>query len=78
MSKLVQVTSQPGLKIIFILLDYPTGASRTELSFEIVRPIGSLERMVRAVTLIPGTTEFGYDRRVIENWLSMLNTKMIK
>ncbi len=32
-----------------------------QLSFEIVRPIGKLEKMVRAATLIPGTTEFGYD-----------------
>ncbi|MFZ5733474.1 MAG: baseplate multidomain protein megatron [Pseudomonadota bacterium] len=32
-----------------------------QLSFEIIRPIGRLETMVRAVTLIPGTTEFGYD-----------------
>jgi hypothetical protein len=32
-----------------------------QLSFELVRPIGRLEQMVRAVTLIPGTTEFGYD-----------------
>ena len=32
-----------------------------QLSFEIIRPIGQLERMVRAVTLIPGTTEFGYE-----------------
>jgi hypothetical protein len=32
-----------------------------QLSFEIVRPVGQLERMVRAVTLIPGTTEFGYE-----------------
>jgi len=32
-----------------------------QLSFEIVRPVGELERMVRAVTLIPGTTEFGYE-----------------
>ncbi|ABE62248.1 gene transfer agent (GTA) orfg15, like protein [Nitrobacter hamburgensis X14] len=32
-----------------------------QLSFEIIRPIGKLERMVRAVTLIPGTTEFGYE-----------------
>ncbi|QUS39303.1 hypothetical protein RPMA_11005 [Tardiphaga alba] len=31
-----------------------------QLSFEIVRPIGLLEQMTRAVTLIPGTTEFGY------------------
>ncbi|MGN6311145.1 MAG: baseplate multidomain protein megatron [Xanthobacteraceae bacterium] len=32
-----------------------------QLSFEIVRPVGRLETMVRAVTLIPGTTEFGYE-----------------
>ncbi len=31
-----------------------------QLSFEIIRPVGALERMVRAVTLIPGSTEFGY------------------
>jgi GTA TIM-barrel-like domain/Putative phage tail protein len=32
-----------------------------QLSFEITRPIGALEQMARAVTLIPGTTEFGYE-----------------
>ncbi|MCO5129838.1 MAG: glycoside hydrolase/phage tail family protein [Xanthobacteraceae bacterium] len=32
-----------------------------QLSFEIVRPVGRLETMARAVTLIPGTTEFGYE-----------------
>ena len=32
-----------------------------QLSFEIVRPIGALEEAIRAVTLIPGATEFGYD-----------------
>ncbi len=32
-----------------------------QLSFEIVRPIGLLENMTRAVTLIPGGTEFGYE-----------------
>ncbi|WP_439924845.1 baseplate multidomain protein megatron [Nitrobacter sp. JJSN] len=32
-----------------------------QLSFEIIRPIGKLEQMARAVTLIPGTTEFGYE-----------------
>jgi hypothetical protein len=32
-----------------------------QLSFEIMRPVGRLERMARAVTLIPGTTEFGYE-----------------
>lgn len=32
-----------------------------QFSFEVVRPVGRLEKMVRAVTLIPGTTEFGYE-----------------
>ncbi|MBX6328563.1 MAG: glycoside hydrolase/phage tail family protein [Pseudolabrys sp.] len=32
-----------------------------QLSFEVVRPVGKLERMIRAVTLIPGATEFGYE-----------------
>ena len=32
-----------------------------QLSFEIVRPIGLLENMTRAITLIPGSTEFGYE-----------------
>ena len=39
----------------------PFGNRIPQLSFEITRPIGRLETMVRAVTLIPGTTEFGYD-----------------
>lgn len=40
------------------LADY--GNRIPQLSFEIIRPVGRLEQMVRAVTLIPGTTEFGY------------------
>lgn len=32
-----------------------------QLSFEVTRPLGRLEHMVRAVTLIPGTIEFGYE-----------------
>jgi hypothetical protein len=36
-----------------------------QLSFEVVRAIGRLERMVRAVTLIPGATEFGYEPETI-------------
>jgi hypothetical protein len=41
------------------LADY--GNRIPQLSFEIVRPVGQLERMARAMTLIPGTTEFGYE-----------------
>ena len=36
-----------------------------QLSFEIVRPVDALERMTRAVTLIPGSTEFGYDPQTV-------------
>ncbi len=32
-----------------------------QLSFEVMRPVGQLEQMMRAVTLIPGATEFGYE-----------------
>lgn len=39
----------------------PFGNRIPQLSFEVLRPVGALERMVRAVTLIPGTTEFGYE-----------------
>jgi hypothetical protein len=31
-----------------------------QLAFEVVRPVGRLERQVRAVCVIPGATEFGY------------------
>lgn len=36
-----------------------------QLSFEIVRPVGQLELMTRAVTLIPGSTEFGYETSTV-------------
>jgi len=32
-----------------------------QLAFEVMRPVGKLEQMIRAVTLIPGATEFGYE-----------------
>jgi hypothetical protein len=36
------------------------GNALPQLSFEVIRVVGHLEPMVRAVTLIPGATEFGY------------------
>ena len=36
-----------------------------QLSFEVVRPVGRLEQMLRAVTLIPGSTEFGYEPQTV-------------
>ncbi|MFG1394573.1 baseplate multidomain protein megatron [Xanthobacter agilis] len=41
------------------LTDY--GNRLPQLTVEVERGIGALERQVRAVTLIPGATEFGYD-----------------
>jgi hypothetical protein len=32
-----------------------------QISVEVIRPVGRLENMVRAVTIIPGSSEFGYD-----------------
>src|SRR3954454_23102986 len=40
-----------------------------QLSFEVMRPVGRLEKMVRAVTLIPGTTEFGYEPSTVTQLL---------
>ncbi len=39
----------------------PYGNRIPLLQFEVVRPIGRLESQIRAVTLIPGSTEHGYD-----------------
>lgn len=36
-----------------------------QLSFEIMRPVGALEQQIRAVTLIPAATEFGYEPSTI-------------
>jgi hypothetical protein len=42
-----------------------------QLSFEVVRPVGALENMVRAVTLIPGATEFGYEPAMVTQSLGV-------
>ena len=36
-----------------------------QLSFEVIRPVGKLEQMTRAVALIPGATEFGYEPETV-------------
>lgn len=38
-----------------------------QLQFEVMRPVGRLERHIRALTLIPGATEFGYAPNPILN-----------
>ena len=42
-----------------------------QLSFEVVRPVGQLEQMVRAITLIPATTEFGYEPATVVRSLGL-------
>uniref|UniRef100_UPI002FCFD22D baseplate multidomain protein megatron n=1 Tax=Xanthobacter dioxanivorans TaxID=2528964 RepID=UPI002FCFD22D len=45
------------------LTDY--GNRLPQITVEVERAVGALERQVKAVTLIPGATEFGYDTRNI-------------
>jgi len=42
----------------FALADF--GNRIPQLSFEVIRPVASLDRSLKAVTIIPGATEFGY------------------
>lgn len=42
-----------------------------QLSFEVIRPVGRLEREIRSVCLIPGSTEFGYDTRAVARMLGL-------
>lgn len=50
--------------MVFERLDLtPFGNRIPNISVEICRPAGDLERDIRAVCLIPGSTEFGYDPR---------------
>lgn len=43
----------------------PFGNRLPQISVEVERAVGTLERELRAVTLIPGATEFGYDPREV-------------
>jgi len=46
-----------------------------QFSFEVVRPVDGLNRMVRAVCLIPGASEFGYDTRAVTQVLGLGRTR---
>ncbi|MGO4704510.1 glycoside hydrolase/phage tail family protein [Microvirga sp. 2MCAF38] len=46
-----------------------------QFSFEIVRPVDGLNRMIRAVCLIPGATEFGYDQTPVMQVLGLGSTR---
>ncbi|MBJ3774812.1 baseplate multidomain protein megatron [Acuticoccus mangrovi] len=47
----------------------PYGNRLPQLTFEVIRPVGALEEQVRAVTLIPGATEFGYHPDTVKRTL---------
>jgi len=38
-----------------------------QLSFELLRVVGSLEKKIKSITVIPGSTEFGYDTELVSN-----------
>lgn len=38
-----------------------------QLNFEVIRSIGALERQIKSITVIPGSTEFGYDTELISS-----------
>jgi len=46
-----------------------------QFSFEVVRPVDGLNRMVRAVCLIPGASEFGYDTLPVSQVLGLGSTR---
>lgn len=48
----------------FPLRDY--GNTLPQFSFEVIRRVGRLEEQVRAVTLIPGATEYGYQTHEVQ------------
>lgn len=49
----------------FPLADY--GNRIPQFTFEIIRGIGKLEEQIKSITVIPGSTEFGYDTKLITN-----------
>ncbi|MCB5176271.1 baseplate multidomain protein megatron [Microvirga lenta] len=55
------------------LADY--GNRVPQFAFEVVRPVDGLNRMVRAVCLIPGASEFGYDTRPVTQVLGLGATR---
>jgi len=38
-----------------------------QLNFEVIRSIGVLERQIKSISIIPGSTEFGYDTELISS-----------
>lgn len=44
----------------------PYGNRLPQLTFEVTKPVGTVEPLVRAVTMIPGASEFGYHTEPVE------------
>lgn len=59
--------------LVYVLFEHlllgQFGNRLPQLSFEVIRPVGRLESMVRAVTMIPGATEFGYHPDLVKRSL---------
>ncbi len=52
--------------IVFEGFELETFGNRIpQLSFEVVRAIGSLETKIKTMTVIPGSTEYGYDPEIV-------------
>ncbi len=52
--------------VVFERLDITQFGNRMpQLSFEVLRAVGGASRQVRAVNIIPGSTEFGYDTEIV-------------
>jgi hypothetical protein len=48
-----------------------------QLSFEVMRAVGGVEDKVRAITLIPGSTEFGYDPEPVRQEINPGETRTV-
>jgi GTA TIM-barrel-like domain/Putative phage tail protein len=59
--------------LAYVVFEYlplePYGNRIPQFTFEVVRPVDGLGRMIRAVCLIPGATEFGYAPSVVTRLL---------
>jgi hypothetical protein len=48
-----------------------------QLSFEVLRAVGGVEDKVRSITLIPGSTEFGYDPEAVRQEINPGETRTV-
>ncbi|MEM7303617.1 MAG: glycoside hydrolase TIM-barrel-like domain-containing protein [Pseudomonadota bacterium] len=48
-----------------------------QISVELIKPVGDLEKNIKAVSLIPGATEFGYDPLPVRERINDVSTKAL-